>query len=249
MSIIILGAGGFVGSHLKNYFGKESHGVYKGDLNLFDIKTVREFLRKFNDPVIINCITFGGKKQSHLTDLYLVRQNLLLFNSFYSNRECFSRYINIGSGAELNLNLSSYGVSKKIISDFCETTEKFYSLRLFGCYGLGEPDFRLFSSYLKEEDDFEFEMQDKLFDNISIQDFCEIINYYVREENPLFKNMDCVYLDKLSVSDQIRSLQKITGKKRPITLSRGSDYIGCGKSLESLKLPLAGFEAGLKQYG
>jgi nucleoside-diphosphate-sugar epimerase len=247
-AVMIIGAGGFIGSHLISYFGKRVLPVYKNDLNLFDVVEVRKFLSSIKPEVIVNCVTLAGKKQSNLTDLSYVKNNLLMFNNLYINREFFNRYINIGSGAELNLNLSSYGVSKKIISDFCETTEKFYSLRLFGCFGLGEPDFRLFSSYLKESDDFEFNLQDKLFDNMSVQDFCKILDFYVTEKNPPYKVIDCVYKNKLFVSDQIKTLQKITGKRRPLTLSRGKDYIGCSQNLDSLNLNLAGFKIGLKQY-
>jgi nucleoside-diphosphate-sugar epimerase len=246
-AVVIIGASGFIGQHLLDKFKKNAIPIYKGDLDLLDSESVKNFLKE--DYTVINCVTYGGKKLVSSTDLKIVQDNLSIFNNFYKYRSRFKRYINIGSGAELNTNLSSYGVSKKVISDFCETTDKFYSLRLFGCFGVGEPPFRLFSSYMQEADDFEFEMQEKLFDNISVQDFCMIVDFFVNDSSPPFKNMDCVYLDKLSVFDQIRSLQKITGKKRPITLSRGIDYIGCGKSLESLKLPLAGFEAGLKQYG
>ena len=47
----------------------------------------------------------------------------------------------------------------------------------------------------------------------------------------------------------LKALKKITGKSRPSTLSRGNDYIGCGKDLKSLQLPLSGFDEGIKQYG
>lgn len=248
MDIVILGAGGFVGSHLKKHFGENVCCVYKGDLDLFNYSAVRNFLQQKNNPTIINCITFGGKKQSHLTDLHLVRDNLSAFNSFYANRDIFKRYINIGSGAELQTNLTSYGVSKKAISDICETTDKFYSLRLYGCFGLGESSFRLFSSYLSGPDDFEFSLQDKLFDNISVQDFCLITDYFVKVSSPSFKSLDCVYKNKLSVFDQVKQLQKVTGKYRPIILSRGNDYVGSSDKLESLGLKLSGFDRGLTQY-
>jgi hypothetical protein len=139
-------------------------------------------------------------------------------------------------------------ISKKIISDICETTDKFYSLRLYGCFGVGEPSFRLFSSYLSEPDSLEFSLQDKLFDNISVQDFCVIADFFVNESSPLVKIIDCVYKKKLSISDQIKQLQKITGKYRPVTYSLGTDYIGSSDKLEKLNLNLTGFDIGLLQY-
>lgn len=246
-SILVVGAGGFIGQYLLNYFGSQVIPIFKDTVDVLDSSNVRNFLKYNKCSTVINCITYGGKKPIVSTDLKIVRKNLQIFDSFYSNRDYFTKYINIGSGVELSCNLHSYGVSKKIISDFCNTTDNFYTLRLFGCFGKGEPEYRLFTSYLKNTKPT-YILQDKLFDNFSIQDFCKVIEYYVTEQNIKYKTIDCVYQEKISVSEQIRKLQKITGIYKDLIISKEYDYIGDSTKLDSLTLPLTGLDKGLIQY-
>ena len=112
-SILVVGAGGFIGQHLLKYFRAQVIPIFKDTVDIFDLNSVKNFLKYNKCNTVINCVTYGGKKPIISTDLETVRKNLQIFNNFYSNRQYFNKYINIGSGAEFNSNLYSYGVSKK----------------------------------------------------------------------------------------------------------------------------------------
>jgi len=84
--ILVVGAGGFIGKHLSSYFGTQVIPIFKDTLDILDTARVRDFLKTNKCHTVINCVTHGGKKPITITDLSIVRKNLIIFNSFYSNR-------------------------------------------------------------------------------------------------------------------------------------------------------------------
>lgn len=258
--IVIIGAGGFIGSHLNNLFSvnNKTIPIYKGDINLLDYREVRDFLLAKQPEVVINAYSAGGKSRSKDVDLDIVAENIIVFDNFRKNKRLFDKYINIGSGAEFNkeglcyeediltsVPTTSYGLSKNLISRMCLQEHNFYTLRLFGCFGKGEPDFRLFSKYMSSEDDFIID--DKYFDNMSINDFMSVVGYFVKNE-PLLKDINCVYHEKLLISEQLHVLSNITGHRRKLVITQGKDYIGSSFRLKSLDIPLSGITSGLELY-
>ena len=259
--IVIIGAAGFIGSHLNSFY-KSIHKtipVYKGDLNLLDFREVYNFLIVTQPHVIINTYSAGGKSRSRDVDLDILSENLIAFDNFRRCKHLFSKYINIGSGAEFttpgerqeddilkSVPTTSYGLSKNLISRMCLYEPNFYTLRLFGCFGTGEPEFRLFTKFMMSKD--VMYIDDKYFDNISINDFIKIMNIYVNNSPP-HKDINCVYSQKLLVSEQLNLLSEVTGHKRPLVIKKGEDYIGSSNRLMSLGLSLTTLEQSeLEQY-
>ena len=259
--IVIIGASGFIGSHLNSFY-KSIHKtipVYKGDLNLLDFREVYTFLLATQPHVVINAYSAGGKSRSQDVDLDIVSENLIVFDNFRRCKHLFNKYINIGSGAEFttpgerhegdilkSVPKTSYGLSKNLISRMCLHEPNFYTLRLFGCFGIGEPEFRLFTKFMMSKDTMFID--DKYFDNISINDFIKIMNLYVNNSPP-HKDINCVYSQKLLVSEQLNLLSEVTGHKRPLVIKRGQDYIGSSQRLMSLGLPFTTLQQSeLDQY-
>jgi dTDP-4-dehydrorhamnose reductase len=258
--IVIIGAGGFIGSALKTFFeiGHRVFPVYRGDVNLLNHQEVRAFLLGVNPDVIINAYSAGGKSRVNDNTIDIVSENLIVFDNFRRCKHLFDRYINIGSGAEFekegicheydildSVPKTSYGLSKNLISRLCLHEPNFYTLRLFGCFGEGEPDFRLFSKFMSGT--HEFVIDDKYFDNISVKDFIIIMREYVINY-PTHKDINCVPTKKMLISEQLKLLSAVTGHTRPLSFSRGKDYIGSSERLSSIGLPLNPLHIELEQY-
>lgn len=212
---------------------------------------------------IVNCYSSGGKERAKETSLDIVNDNLIMFDNIRRCNHMFKKYINIGSGAEYDFSVhaeprehdiltsipkTSYGSSKNIISRLCQLEENFYTLRLFGCFGSGEPQFRLFSKFMLGTG--MFEVNDKYFDNISIDDFLSILYHFIVIDQP-HKDVNCTYSTKSLISEQLEILSLVTGHKRPIKINEVNDsnYIGKSTCLHSLGIPLEGLKKGiLKHY-
>jgi nucleoside-diphosphate-sugar epimerase len=258
MKIAVLGAAGFLGTYITQHLKATGHTVFevsRKTLDLTDFSQVNAWLKLCCLDVVINCATTGGKQRMGDAVLDDVQNNLNIFLNFYNNSSYFKKFINIGSGSEFdvttNINCAreedvftsfpkdSYGYSKNVISRLSAQHEKFYTLRLFGCFDNTEPDFRLFKKFLSSES---FELVDRQFDYFSAQDLCIVIDYYLNNKG-WCNDVNCVYEDKLYLSE-------ILSKFKPVTVSKTIEhhYTGDGARLAKLGLKLKGLDKSIKEY-
>jgi hypothetical protein len=198
----------------------------------------------------------GGKIGLHDQIFEDVQSNLSIFLNFYNNSNLFKKYINIGSGSEFDIRCDinnaaelsildacpkeSYAYSKNVIARMVLGKDNFYTLRIFGCFDQSEPDFRLFKKVLSNNIS---SILDRQFDYISASDFMKILKYYLYNDN-LIKDINCVYSDKLYLSqilDKFNKEIKINGIN-PL------NYTGNGNNLSNLKIKLDGIDIGIKEY-
>jgi len=264
MKIAVLGARGYLGSYLHKYFSKD-HSVIpvtRETLNLSSYAEVDQWLTQVKPDIIINAITSGGGTKLNDINYTDVQTDLGIFFNFYNNLKC-PRFINIGSGAEFdrrtvihnvkeetvvnNTPLESYGFAKNIIARAILNRDNFYTLRLFGCFDSSEPDIRLFKKFLSGKIT---SIEDKFFDYISALDFAKIVEYYCKEENPKFKDINCVYLEKYFLSDYLKMLNSFHNANITFTINdkQWCYYTGSGKKLAQLGINLQGLEQGIKNY-
>jgi len=258
MRIVIIGAGGFIGSYLTKEL-TSAHQVlpiYKDQVDLFDNETVKNLLTAVQADVVINCLTFGGKENLQSKDAYDVARNLSLFYNFHSNSNLFKNYINIGSGIEGTDTNNAYAFSKRTIYDIIRKDAKYINLRLFGCFGNTEYETRLLKRFLASTEPFKL-IDDRKFDYISIQDFYNIIKFVLsnlQTVTSLYQTIDCVYPEKIKLSEFLDYFCDINNlEKNFIVESTGNtDYTGNSTALDNLKkhhaLRLYGLAHGLKVY-
>jgi len=258
MRIIIIGAGGFIGSYLTKELTSEHQvlPIYKDQVDLFDNETVKNLLTAVQADVVINCLTFGGKENLQNKDAYDVARNLSLFYNFHSNSNLFKNYINIASGIEGTDANNAYTFSKKAIYSFVKEDPKYINLRLFGCFGNTENETRLLKRFLASTETFKI-IDDRKFDYISIQDFYNIIKFTLSNLGTitsLYNTIDCVYSEKIKLSQFLDYFCDINNlEKNFIVESIGNnDYTGNSTALDNLKkhhaLRLYGLAHGLKVY-
>jgi len=251
MKIVIIGASGFVGSHLVKHLSLQHKviPIYKGDIDVFDNESVKDFLEKTEPDFVINCLSFGDKDINSRSSED-VAKNLSSFYSFYSNRNLFKYYINIGSGIESTNSDSAYAFSKKLISKQIYPNSKFFNLILFGCFGKHERETRLLKRFINSKDTFKIK-DDRVFDYISIQDFTNIVEYVISSsESILTTHINCVYKDKLKISEFLSMFCDINKLEKNFIVESeiDKDYKGNYNLDELYGLKLYGIGHGMREY-
>jgi nucleoside-diphosphate-sugar epimerase len=259
--VMILGSNGFVGSKLSKFLFDKYH-VYpitREVLDLLDYNSVTQFLSKNSIDVVLNCAASMKDSQSVLD----ARNNLGIFMNFYHNSDLFGKFINTGSGAELDrrfdlycanesllferMPIDSYGWGQNIKSRLCFRKENFYTIRIFNCFGNGEVSTRVFPQFLHNEN---FSIKDdRYFDYFSIQDLCLVVDHCIKNTWKI-KDINAVYDTKYKTSQVIERFCKINNfsQNYKVTNSVVNNYTGCHKNLYSLGIDLKGLEHGLASY-
>lgn len=263
MKIAILGAKGYLGSYLVDRL-IHNHTVIpvtRDTLDLTDYNQVDKWLGKASPDIIINCAIGGGGRNVNDINYSDVQRDLAIFLNFYNNA-AVKKYINIGSGAEFDRRtsitnaeeweirnakpLESYGFTKNTIARMILKRQNFFTLRLFGCFDSSEPNIRLFKKF---KADGEITIQDRYFDYISAEDFERIVEHYCTSTD-LFKDLNCVYENKMMLSEQLKLFAKyhVPNGLIDVKIERGLNYTGSSSNLAKLKIPLRGLEQGIKDY-
>jgi dTDP-4-dehydrorhamnose reductase len=251
MKVAILGANGFLGKFITSQLQNKGYEVYpvtRADVDLTNFVSVTRWLETVEPYAIINCATAPaiGVDVCSYDD---IQNNLNIFLNFYNNGQNFTKFINVGSGAEFDrrydINCAneynvlvahprdSYGYSKNVMSRLAMRHEKFYTLRLFGCFHPTEPEFRLFNRVARGE---EVKVVDRQFDYFSARDFLVVLEHYLNKK-VYFKDVNCVYEEKLYLS-------QVLNKIRPVEVvgENPLNYTGNGRTLAGLHLPLLGLD-------
>ncbi len=195
MRVCVLGAAGFIGKNVLR--DTDWTGVTRQELDLTDPEAVKEYFKKHEYDVVIHCAVIGGSRLRP-DDGEVFYKNLLMFENVVVAFK--GRLIYFSSGAALCGNPPSdpYGMSKWLIDRRIETLPNAYSLRIWGCYGLGEPSTR-FSAVCKKEGHVVIN-QDKYFDFIDVEDVRKIVQEYVSCKWEMPKVCNLVYPEKLLLS-------------------------------------------------
>jgi dTDP-4-dehydrorhamnose reductase len=250
--ILILGAGGFIGSYIAPLLTKDNivMSIIKPGIDVTDAAAVRNMLEQSQPDFVINCITYGGNLDSSSKDPSIVAKNLAMYYNFKCNSELFGKYINIGSGVEVDTNNNSaYAVSKRMINKDLDYN-KFYNLRLYGCFGSQESDSRLLKKFLATDGPFVLK-DDREFDYISISDFYRTLHYVIN--NNTYRTIDCVYHKKRTLSEFLRLFCDINNIDKEIIVESTSKNSYTGESatldiMQSQGLELYGIMHGMKEY-
>lgn len=263
MNILITGANGFIGSELSKLLS-HSHSVTalngRADVDLTKHTQVEKLFKDEYD-LVIHCAT-AGRYNHQTTSKSLLSANMKMFTNIYAHRSKFKKLINIGSGAEFDIDQnienideaellsrfpkSSYGLSKNFISRTVLNTDNFYTLRLFGCLSNHPAEGTLLRNFLNSKKSFTIE-NDRYFDFFSIEDLSRVVEY-VAENNVVDKDINLVYDNKLKISDvlnQYYKLHNLDNCVNVISTSR-NNYTGSSSRLNRLDIKLTGLDAVLK---
>ena len=270
MNILITGAGGFLGQYLTHNL-RQDYAVDALDRNGLDVTdaiAVHNLLRAQWYDAIVHCAA-AGRNQARAQDPNVVANNLLGFGNLLANREHFGQLINLGTGAEFDIDQDiyrvqeseiwtrnpqhSYGLSKNCIARMIEGQHGFYNLRIFGCFDSTEDERRplkRLQSLASQGQQFVIS-EDREFDMVSASDFALVVRAAL--ENRLdYNDLNVVYAQKTRLSDILKlycGTHDIDPGMVVVTGTAKSNYSGDGSRLAYNDLGLQGLELSIKNYG
>ena len=265
MKIAVLGSNGFIGNSITTYL-REKYTVTpvsRKTLNLINPLEVKEFLQSNYFDVVVNAAAI----MTDNTGIQDARNNLGLFMNFYNNSTYFGKFINTGSGAEFDRSLNidrakeenifnvlpsdSYGFGQNLKSRLCYDRDNFYTLRIFNCFGTGEPITRIFPKIINSKESNFIITDNRYFDYFSVEDLCKVVDYYINNTIADWaKDINCVYPEKYLISEVIDRFNRIHNLNKSIIVNSSSDknYTGNAENLNKLTIELSGLNQGLKGY-
>lgn len=246
MKILITGGNGFVGRNLANKLdGIDVLSVTRSDFDLCDTHQVNEYFSdKYFDVVIHTAIKGGSRLKVDGNDV--IYTNIVMYHNLMCNKLHFGKLINIGSGAEMNKSNEPYGLSKRIIMDSVMKTDNFYNLRVYGLFGPDELDTRFIKANIIRYVNKETMIVDKnkYMSFFYIDDFVNVIKYYITEKSPQ-KCFDCRYQDDVTLVDIAKMINNLSDYNMDIIVNGVDDsYVG---KYTNIGINYVGLENGIKE--
>jgi len=141
MRVCILGANGFIAQHIAREI-PESTLFTRKDMNLLDADSVT----RCDFDVIIHCAARGGSRLEQ-DDTSVYSDNMNMFMNVYKNCR-YKRLIWFSSGASNSQ--TPYGRAKNDVEKFVENDPRVSVIKIWGCFGPGEPAQRLLATGIRE---------------------------------------------------------------------------------------------------
>jgi UDP-glucose 4-epimerase len=269
MKILVTGAAGFLGSYVSNHLsGHQVHAATRLQLDLTNLDAVTATLKHNLYDIIINCAA-AGREQLRSYEHAIYANNLESFYNLAINDQYYSKLINIGSGAEFDIDQDidnvdeseiwnrrpqySYGQSKNVIARFSADFPKTTTLRLFGCFDPSESENRLlkrFTAAVGNQLPFVL-TQDRYFDMVSARDFVRVIEAVI-DGTIQDQDLNIVYDQKYRLSDILMLYSKLQGLDTTflhVSSVNILNYTGDGSRLSKYNLTLDQLEKSLLLYG
>jgi nucleoside-diphosphate-sugar epimerase len=275
MKILITGASGFVGRNIKRLLLKNNYEVLtpkRQELNVANEDSVLNYCSRNTYDGIVHC-AFEGTFDYTTPDQF--KHNIQMFENLVTIDRGLPTII-IGSGAEFDRRfpiqemsdfnyknrwpVDLYGLAKNLITRRCLELEleNPYILRLFGCFGVDEQDFRFIRrSILRLRDGLPIEINnDREMDFFYIDDMFPYIDLIFKIQNKDLRNINMVYPNedcdiKLSLSDIAKIIcQKMEVPENIIINETSMDlpYTGYHTTFEfNYAFNLIGLERGIEQ--
>jgi len=249
LKVLITGGNGYIARSLRSALEAKYNitTVTRQDFDLTDHKPTSDFFEGKYFDVVIHTATSGGSRLKEETDQVL-KQNLLMYRNLLHNRDRFQKLISFGSGAELGHPISPYGLSKQAIAESMFAKPDFLNIRIFAVFDENELDTRFIKSnilrYINKENMVIH--RDKFMDFFYMADLISLVDYFLSKEEWLYQDIDCVYEDKLKLSDIIQLINGCYEHKVSMDVADpalGEPYVGMWRGLP---IKLVGLEQGIR---
>lgn len=269
MKILLTGANGYIARNLKNYLENDCFEIdllHRGVADLMYRDQVDSFFQGKNYDAVIHCASVGGNRNFR-DDVFCINTNLTMFYNLMEHKDKFKKFINLGSGAELdrskNINLSSslhncfpvddYGLSKNIIAKVGSQINSFYNVRIFNVFNHDELDTRMIKNNIKKYINKEKMIihQDKYMDFFYMLDLYKVIIHILFNSNSP-KTIDCSYPEKMKLSDIAHKINNLSDYKVDVEIEKkgmGNEYRGNPSTLypTNLILNIKGLDVGIRE--
>ncbi len=245
MKILITGGNGFIASNLRNQLcDYEVTSITRQDFDLRDPVECNRFFKNNSFDVVLHTAIVGGNRLVE-DSKDCVYDNSIMALNLLKNMKSWNRLIHFGSGAELDRSYNiegntnnffnrvpsdNYGLSKNIVCRLFYGYSNIYNLRIFNVFGKNETDRRMIKSSLRNYIDRKpiIIHQDRLMDFFYINDFEKLVRLYLTGDQ-LPKEIDCVYKNKVKLSDIASIINNLSEHKVPVQVESnllGNSYCG-----------------------
>lgn len=259
--ILFTGGTGFLGRNLLPSLC-EKYVVYapsRSKLNLTDTDVLKQYVISHNFDVIIHAaipnISFHKDKEENL-----LKDSLSTFMVLYQLQDYYDKLLYFGSGAEFNkdkpiisisendfgkeIPQSDYGLAKYIMNSLCRSSRNIYNLRIFGCYGPTDAEFKLITSAIRSclADEAIHLRQNCVFDFMWVMDLIPVLDYFINN-SPKFHDYNVCTGRRTEIVSICQTIQTLMSVSLPINIDKSgfnNEYSGNNKRLCN-EIPLLRF--------
>lgn len=272
--ILLLGANGFVGRNLNEYFHSRCSDLRitapsSKELNLLDEGCVKNFLKTKKFDVVINAAIGNPCRGSFETTRTELEQDLRMFFHLEKYHDLYGRMLYFGSGAEFNksekiesvcetnfsnnLPQNEYGFAKYVIGRAIESSTNIYNLRIFGLFGKYENWRTTFISgaCCKAIKGLPITIrQNVFFDYLYIEDFLPVIKWFL-ENDPQYHSYNIVSGRRIDLVTIAEIVKNLSGSTVPIYVCKSglaNEYTASNQRLvnECRDFKLTDFEISIQ---
>lgn len=250
MKILLTGADGYIAKSLyedlKDDF--EVTRLGRANFDLRDREACNAFFNKCTEinikfDCVIHTAVSGGSRLKKDDDSVLA-DNLKMYYNLMANKDCFTRMIHFGSGAEKNNPADPYGLSKSIIADLMKPNPNYLNLRIYAVFDHNELDTRFIKNNIQRYiDGKDFELhENKMMDFFFMEDLVSLVRYHLEDQQKQTKyatarypakewhtnTIDCVYTEKYWLSDILKMINRLSdrGVSIPLKPKTTKSYLG-----------------------
>jgi GDP-L-fucose synthase len=252
--VVVTGSTGFMGRNVTPYLRKryDISVPARTELDLLDADAVRRYLNRENFDAVIHLATPTGHNPLDKQD-EIFERSLRVFMSLACCSDLYGGMIYIGSGAEYGKHRSianvkedvfgqelpqdSYGLSRYIMSEAAERHSNIYNLRLFGCYGAGDPPHKLIPyiiGRIRANKPMELK-QNVLFDFLYVKDMVPVIEHFINNA-PIHKAYNLTSGIQMLIGDIAAEVRRQMKSDVPMVFKQeglGLEYTGNNERLRS----------------
>ena len=269
IKILIIGRHGFTSRNLFEYFTNcdeyDVTLVGSVELDLLKENVVKSYFSANYYDVVIDTAIYNPRVGIGKEPEKELEYDLRMFHNLAKCHDRYGKLIYFGSGAEYNKaypicsvtedeldNLipeNVYGMAKYIIGKEIETgiynSDNIYNLRIFGLYGKYENWKTTFISGACCKAIFDMPItirQNVYFDYLYIDDFCKMLDAFIRVENPRYHTYNITSGKRVSLIEIAQIVREISGKELDINIKKDGLANEYTSNNERLLKEIGGFD-------
>ena len=252
-SLLLTGASGFIGRNVLPILQRKGYDVIapvRSELNLLDADAVRRCLISGKFDAVLHLATPTGHNPLDVPG-ELFERSIRIFMALASCASYYGRMIYIGSGAEYGkhrpmvqiredsfgeeLPRDAYGLSRYVMSELAKGYPNIINLRLFACYGPGDPKHKLVPSVIEQAlrgSSVELR-QECFFDYLYVTDIADVLIHFI-ENNNSYKNYNLCSGNRIKITTIAEEVCRQMGVNAAITCQKDGfnlEYTGSNERL------------------
>ena len=253
-SVLLTGSTGFIGMNVEPILRNEYSvaAPARSELDLLDAGSVRRYLERGQFDTVVHLATPTAQNP---IDKYeeLFERSLKAFMSLLHCCNLYGKMIYLGSGAEYGkhraitkisenefgreLPQEPYGMSRYIMNELAACHYNITNLRVFGCYGRGDPPYKLMQHIIgciRGNEPIELR-QNTLFDFLSVHDIAPAIVHFI-ENQAEHKAYNLCSGEPVMIGWIAEEIKRQLGSTAPVVFKQdgfGLDYTGDNSRLRA----------------